>query len=529
LILSTYSSSSAAVNRFRSNFILALSAIYSLMAGLYPFEFADGTPRARGAFPWGFVAALMVPIEALRLRDFLQNIVYFLPWGVLVFVFVGSSRSRALTKVVLAALLGGILSLAIELSQVFFLRSPSIFDVLANILGAGLGALLCTASPIDFRRVVVRSLALAERSRLLLPAGLILGMVPLVISVIKSPWTDFHNWNQGFTFQIANEASLNRPWLGKIHLAAIYDRALAQEEIVQHYRAGVSRAGRESRSTAGLIALYTFSEGRGVSVRDVSGYGSPLNLTLSPSSHFRWHGEGDGLEVIRPAILRSDGPAKKLYGALRESGELSVEIWITPANVRQKGPARIVSFSRDPVSRNFTVGQERADIDFRLRTPLTGPNGTIVNLRTRDGFLTHEQFHLVATYKDGVEKLYVDGREHPDRVDLTKAEVMVAFGTKKSLLSQLAYSLFYFFPASFFCSRVWRARSDNYLITVLLAGAIAVTFLGLAEYVQAYAFARPFDLHLLGYGAVSGIVGALCGASFVKKAPALEALDSLNS
>jgi hypothetical protein len=107
------------VNRFRSNFILALSALFSLMAGLYPFEFADGS-RARGVFPWGFVAALMVPFEALRLRDFLQNIVYFLPWGVLVFVFVGSSRSRGLTKVILAALLGGVLSLAIELTQVFF-------------------------------------------------------------------------------------------------------------------------------------------------------------------------------------------------------------------------------------------------------------------------------------------------------------------------------------------------------------------------------------------------------------------------
>jgi hypothetical protein len=489
------------------------------MAGLYPFEFAEGTSRARGVFPWGFVAALMVPFEALRLHDFVQNIVYFLPWGVLVFVFVGSPRSRALTKVALAALLGGMLSLVIELCQVFFLRSPSIFDVLANILGAGLGALLCAASPIDVRWVVARSLALADRSRLLLPAGFALATVPLVISVIKSPWTDFHNWNQGFTFQIANEASLNRPWLGKIHLAAIYDRALAQEEIAQHYRAGVSRAGRESRSTAGLIALYTFSEGRGASVRDVSGYGSPLNLTLSPSSHFRWHGEGDGLEVIRPAILRSAGPAKKLYGALRDSGELSVEMWITPANVKQKGPARIVSFSRDPVSRNFTVGQERADIDFRLRTPLTGSNGTIVNLRTRDGFLAREQFHLIATYKNGVEKLYVDGREHPDRVDLTKADIMVAFGTKKSPLSQLAYSLFYFFPVSFFYSRALRARSVNYSITVLLAVTIAVTLLGLAEYFQAHALARPFDLHLLGYGVLVGIVGAGCGAFFAKAEP----------
>ena len=244
-----------------------------------------------------------------------------------------------------------------------------------------------------------------------------------------------------------------------------------------------------------------------------------MNLTLSPSSHFRWHGQVDGLEVINPAVLRSDGPAKKLYGALRNSGELSVETWIMPANVKQKGPARIISFSRDAVARNFTVGQEGADIDFRLRTPLTGPNGTMVNLRTRDGVLTGEQSHVVATYKDGIERLYVNGREHPDNVDLNKADIMVAFGTKKHPLSQLGYSVFYFFPVSFLGSWLLRARSANYAITVLLPATIAFILLGLAEYFQAHVFARPVDLHLLGYGVVVGSVGALCGASFANETP----------
>jgi VanZ family protein len=301
---------SAAVNRFRSNFILALGAVFSLMAGLYPFELADGTSRARGAFPWGFAAALMVPV---RVNDFLWNILYFLPWGVLVFVLAGSSRSRRLTKVFLAAFVGGMLSLLIELAQVFFSRNPSIFDVLANILGAGLGALLCASSPIDLRRSITISLSRMEWSSLLLPAGVILGMVPLLISVANFPWTDFRNWDQGSTFQIANEASLDRPWLGKIHLAAIYDRALEPEEIARHYGAGVSNGAMKSRAISGLITLYTFTEGRGARVTDVSGYKSPLNLTLSPSSHFRWRGQGNGLEVIEPAVLRSDGPAKKLY------------------------------------------------------------------------------------------------------------------------------------------------------------------------------------------------------------------------
>jgi VanZ family protein len=507
------------VSRSSRNLLLVLCAIYSVMAGLYPFELADGPSRAHGKFPWGFVAALMVPVEFLRLNDFLWNILYFLPWGTLIFVFVDSPRSRGLIKVFLAALIGGMLSLAIELFQIFFTRNPSIFDVLANILGAGLGALLCASSPKGLGRTITICLSRMERSSLLLPAGVILAMVPLLISVANFPWTDFRNWDQRSTFQIANEASLDRPWLGKIHLAAIYDRALEPEEIARHYGAGVSNGATKSRASRGLIALYTFTEGRGDRVTDVSGYKSPLNLTLSPSSHFLWREQGNGIEVIKPAILRSDRPARKLYKALRDSGELSVEVWITPSSLNQRGPARIVSFSRDTVTRNFTIGQERSDIDFRLRTPLTGSNGTIVNLRTRDGFLTDKQFHLVAIYKDGIERLYVDGRKHPDNVDLTKSDVMVAFGTKKSPLSKLAYSLFYFFPVSVFCSWLLRARSYNYLISGLMSATAAVALLAMAEYVQAHAFARSVDLHLLGYGVLVGIVGALCGAFFAKDEP----------
>jgi hypothetical protein len=345
--------------------------------------------------------------------------------------------------------------------------------------------------------------------------------------VSNFPWTDFRNWDRGFSFQIANEATLDRPWLGKIYLAAIYDRALEPAEIARHYRVGVSNEAMGSRASNGLIALYTFTEGRGVRVRDESGYRSPLNLTLSPSSHFRWLG-GNGLEVIQPAVLKSDEPAKKLYEALKKTGELSVEIWMTPANVEQKGPARIVSFSKDPLARNFTVGQDGADIDFRLRTPVSGSNGTAVNLRTQNGFLATKQFHVVTTYREGIEKLYVDGREHPAKVNLKKADSIVAFGSKKNRLARMAYSFSYFFPVSFFLSWVLSKKSASRSMTLLLPAITAVGLLSIAEGFQAYVFARPVDLVLIGCGAVVGMVGALCGASFAKEtsAPQREFLSS---
>ncbi|GAG45344.1 unnamed protein product, partial [marine sediment metagenome] len=40
-----------------------------------------------------------------------------------------------------------------------------------------------------------------------------------------------------------------------------------------------------------------------------------------------------------------------------KSGQLTFEVWCRPANTVQKGPARIVSYSKNASYRNFTLGQ----------------------------------------------------------------------------------------------------------------------------------------------------------------------------
>ncbi len=46
------------------------------------------------------------------------------------------------------------------------------------------------------------------------------------------------NWDPAYPLALANEPSLNRPWLGTFHLAAIYQRALAPAEIAHHFAIG---------------------------------------------------------------------------------------------------------------------------------------------------------------------------------------------------------------------------------------------------------------------------------------------------
>jgi VanZ family protein len=501
------------MNRCRENLVIALCAIYSLMAGLYPFEFADRTLYFE-AFPWKFLTTLFVPIKSVRVNDFLQNIAYFLPWGTICYLVAGSRLGTRPIVVLWAGLVGGLVSIAIEVCQIFFSRHPSVFDVLANTIGAMLGARLCALSPIDLQQVFARILVRAQQSRVLLLTVLLFAAVPLVIFVSQFPWFDFHNWNRSYTFQLANEASLDRPWLGRLYLAAIYDRALSPEEIARHHQIGVSNGALGRRVTRGLIAFYTFAKDRGSQVRDVSGYRQPLNLTLSPRSHFHWLGADNGIEVVRPAILVSAGPAEKLHDALTASNEISVEVWMASSSVVRNRPVRIVSFSRDLSARNFTLGQAGFDIDFQLRTPMSGANGTVMNLRTTDGPVTLGKSHVVVTYKDGIKKLYVDGRMHSNSSDVNQPELIVGFGTKKNLVSQVAYSLVYFFPASFFLAFIIARCRKDFIATLLVPAAIGMSLLGGTELFQAYNIARAINVSLLGYGIITIMIGAFSGATF---------------
>jgi hypothetical protein len=49
-------------------------------------------------------------------------------------------------------------------------------------------------------------------------------------------------WSDEFRLSLANELTGDRPWLGELHLVAIYDRALSEQEVGQNFSAGVKPA-----------------------------------------------------------------------------------------------------------------------------------------------------------------------------------------------------------------------------------------------------------------------------------------------
>ncbi len=114
----------------------------------------------------------------------------------------------------------------------------------------------------------------------------------------------------------------------------------------------------DNRVTIGLQLLYTFEEGSGNTVFDVSGAGAPINLTINSPEAVMW--APDGLVVISNADIISDLAATRLADAVISTNEITIEAWIKPENLTQEGPARIFTMSEGGGSRNFTLGQALA-------------------------------------------------------------------------------------------------------------------------------------------------------------------------
>lgn len=108
-----------------------------------------------------------------------------------------------------------------------------------------------------------------------------------------------------------------------------------------------------------------------------------------------------------------EGAGATLLAACRKSNELTIEATLRPDNLTQGGPARIVTFSSNASSRNFTLGQQADQLIVRLRTPKAGDNGTSPETplcRLKAG----EATHVVVSYRPGRLICWANGKKMVD-------------------------------------------------------------------------------------------------------------------
>ncbi len=162
-----------------------------------------------------------------------------------------------------------------------------------------------------------------------------------------------------------------------------------------------------SRVTSDLVVLYEFDEGSGTEVADTSGAGAPLNLDIPDPAAVTW--DSGFLSLDSETLLAPATAPTKIFDEITASDEITIEAWITPASNTQSGPARIATFSDGAFQRNFTLGQDGADYDVRLRTTSTSANGT-PSTSTGPQTNTFHPSHVIYTLDSGgTARIYVDG------------------------------------------------------------------------------------------------------------------------
>lgn len=368
----------------------AALAIYSIclaIVTLTPFDFSG---LSKFEFEWRS--------QGIGTLDVFLNVLGFMPFGVLCYWLLRPIVGDAVRAATLVVAIAVVVTIGLEMAQTLLpTRTASLYDIGANTIGASVGCLIAPYA--------CRSPRMNGR---LLACGLVCCVLLLTAVLV---WADtageLNTWDRDFPLLVGNEATLNRPWLGSIFLLALYDRALRYPDIRNQF-IDAKPCEEVHHKYDDALMLYTFQEGKGTRIFDQSHTEMPVDLKVMDSKRIEWL-SGCGLRLRKSTILRSVVRPENLLSRLLATNSFSIVAWVQPKDMHQTGPARIVSLSSTSKLRNFTLGQEEGELHFRVRNAVNGENGTRWVLKTRNLRWKPELTHIVATYDDGREKLYVNG------------------------------------------------------------------------------------------------------------------------
>jgi hypothetical protein len=117
-----------------------------------------------------------------------------------------------------------------------------------------------------------------------------------------------------------------------------------------------------------------------------------------------------GLAFRSPGLARAEVPPG-FARTLTEAGTMTIEMTLAPRRVAQSGPARILTHSASPYSRNFTLGQDRDALVLRFRTGDVDRNGRINEITLPEVFTDTAEIRLEVTHDRTGTTVVVDGAE----------------------------------------------------------------------------------------------------------------------
>jgi len=395
-------------------FILAVTTVGSLV----PFSM-EAT--------WGIVleelwAALSFSLCRPFMLTIIERLITFVPIGLLVYWVVANRdyRKPIITSMVIISVYAFILELG---QSIVMSRHARFTDMLIGIVSGFIG--IRVSLYLRYYRLSLREFYL-KYDRLIAVCLLVSGNVVISVpAVVAHTGLDLKNWDLDYPLIIANEATGDRPWLGKIRKLIIYSKALTPKSIVNDFQQSSEGISETFPYDACMIVKYLFDPFRDRRIPQLVSDGPALEMVLPPAGADTWIAADGVLEIRSPLIVKSLDSARVICNKIMASNAFTVELEIATADLTQFGPARIVSISSDTDHRNLTIGQRKDQITLRFLNRRMGPNGSRISCHTRHGVLTTGWQHVVAGYENGVAHIYVDGREVRHPLYLYRMSVMV--------------------------------------------------------------------------------------------------------
>ncbi len=429
--------------------ILYLGLVFLLT--LSPFRFSTFYFHQYLLFRQGYLSALT---GTTSFRDLAINFFMLAPVGILIVLLLKNSGVSNRFSLIAATFISFLISASIETLQMFLPRITSTIDLINNTLGGFSGALLAMRFPTERSRLLINSIRL--RSHKFLRFGILLYIIVLTtIFLLPSFLNTFSNWADNFHLLIGNEATRDRPWNGTIYELRIFNRCLSASRMAE-----MTKNIQENE-----IVQFIFER---MPVKNLADSTGQTDLLPAPGTSVRLNKKNHSLFIFGNSLLKSRAPATHLINRLFPRSELTIVITFSPAKLNQSGPARIVSLSSDPAHRNFTLGQANNRLNFRVRTPLTGVNGSNVSLFSSPVLSTDRPQTFALTFDRGEIKVYRQGSLiHPMVYD-TSMYLPLLFGSKNNGHRVVEICFFLLFPFAWFSRGLWRTLMNKYFFTPIL-------------------------------------------------------------
>ncbi|MCC5645839.1 VanZ family protein [Nostoc sp. CHAB 5824] len=379
-----------------SNLVIVIaSIILVLLATLYPFNFSIpnsfSLPKIFASFN-----------NTSNFQDQVNNFLLFMPLGFVFTRLLQKLRIKTEMQVFIVILGSAGLSLTVEVLQVFLpSRMPTPSDILNNSIGGFIGFICFYLGNSQSFKTTVAHIENSRASRsikqiVVFCIGYI--FITFLISLFWQSTINLSNWDANYPLLIGNEQTKDRPWQGYMSEIYIADRAISTNEVAQ----GLADSSYFNNLGNSLLANYQF-KGECCYKEQTGQLPELLWQGQSSDTH-----EGQGVFLSSSHWLKTATPVTTLSKRISKTSEFTLSTTLTTANSEQFGPARIISISGDSLRRNLTLGQQGNNLDFRLRTPMTGENGADITLNIPNIFTDTNPHHIIITYSRATIQVYVD-------------------------------------------------------------------------------------------------------------------------